>query len=446
MFFIDDDSNKSNKTIRGLKVYAPNKLKRIKDKYKIDEILLAIPSVSAIRRQEIIHQLESNEIYVKTIPALDKIISGKVKFSDVEEVKIEDLLGRLPISPNDNLLAQNITNKSVLVTGAGGSIGSELCRQIAALKPMLLVLLESSEYALYSIEQELSNKFGYLNLNAILGSVTDEKLVEEVVLTNGINTIYHAAAYKHVPIVENCPLSGIYNNAFGTYIVASVAARTNVANMVLISTDKAVRPTNVMGSSKRLAELIMQAFASNSTTTVFSMVRFGNVLGSSGSVVPLFKQQISNGGPITVTHPDIIRYFMTIPEAVYLVIQAGSMAKGGEVFVLDMGEPVKIVELAKKMVYLSGLTLKDEQHLDGDIEIKYTGLRAGEKLYEELLIGNSPDKTTHPRIMKANESFIHINELQNYLERMSKCIANRQVVEALQLLQDIVPEATIKIH
>lgn len=447
LFFIDDDSSKWSKTIRGLKVYSPNKLNELCAKYNIKEILLAIPSATTQRRQQIIKSLESSEIYVKTIPALDQIISGKVKFSDIEEVKIEDLLGRLPTAPDSSLLAKNITNRNVLVTGAGGSIGSELCRQIAALKPSLLVLLDSSEYALYMIEQELSNKFGFLNLDAILGSVTDEGLVSEVLAQNSINTIYHAAAYKHVPIVENCPLSGIYNNAYGTYVVANAANKHNVDSMVLISTDKAVRPTNVMGASKRFAELIMQAFAKNDEAhTVFSMVRFGNVLGSSGSVVPLFKKQIASGGPITVTHPDIIRYFMTIPEAVYLVIQSGSMAVGGEVFVLDMGEPVKIINLAKQMVYLSGLTLKDEHHIDGDIEIKYTGLRAGEKLYEELLIGNNPSKTDHPRIMKANEDFISLEQLIEKIKQMNNMIESREVINALQLLNQIVPEATIKIH
>lgn len=446
LFFIDDDETKWTKTIRGRKVYPAEKLRELKDKYNIDEVLLAIPSAPVKRRQQIIRDLEENEIYIKTIPALDKIISGKVKFSNIEEVKIEDLLGRLPISPSSSLLAKNISTLNVMVTGAGGSIGSELCRQIAALKPNLLVLFDASEYALYTIEQELTNKFGYLSIKAILGSVIDAELVIETLEQNDIDTIYHAAAYKHVPIVENCPLSGINNNAIGTYIVANAARVTQVSNMVLISTDKAVRPTNVMGASKRFAELVMQAFAAESSQTVYSMVRFGNVLGSSGSVVPLFKQQISLGGPITVTHPDIIRYFMTIPEAVYLVIQAGSMAQGGEVFVLDMGEPVKIVDLAKQMVYLSGLTLKDENHIDGDIEIKYTGLRAGEKLYEELLIGNNPDRTSHPQIMKANEEYIKMPELCEFIQQMQLLMPQRKTKLALELLKKIVPESTIKIH
>ncbi|RTK99430.1 MAG: polysaccharide biosynthesis protein, partial [Proteobacteria bacterium] len=390
LFFIDDDSNKWNKTIRGIKVYSPDDLIRFSQNYKIEQVLLAIPSAPLARRREIITNLEKNSIYVKTLPKLDGLITGKVHFSDISDVDIEDLLGRLPVVANQELLAKNIVGKSVLVTGAGGSIGSELCRQIADLRPETLVIFDSSEFALYTIEQELRERFSYVRLRVVLGSVTNASLIASILRKYHIQTIYHAAAYKHVPMVEHSPLSGIKNNAIGTYVVAQEALKAKVSNVVLISTDKAVRPTNVMGTTKRLAELILQAFAAGSTSTIFNMVRFGNVLGSSGSVVPLFKKQIKAGGPITVTHPDIIRYFMTIPEAVDLVIQAGSMAHGGEVFVLDMGEPVKITDLARKMIYLSGLTVKDENNPSGDIEIKYTGLRPGEKLYEELLIGDNP--------------------------------------------------------
>ena len=442
MLFIDDDESKWHKTIRGLKVYAPSELVLVSKIYHIEEVLLAIPSAPLSRRREIINQLEENSIYVKTLPGLASIVSGEVKFSDIKDVDIEDLLGRLPVPPNNELLTKNIVGKSVLVTGSGGSIGSELSRQIAALNPERLIILDSSEFALYNIEQELRNRFAYISLIVILGSVTNGKLIAAILKKYKVNTIYHAAAYKHVPMVEANPLAGLENNGLGTYVVAEAALNAGVDNMVLISTDKAVRPTNVMGASKRLAELILQAFAKKSGHTVFNMVRFGNVLGSSGSVVPLFKRQIRAGGPITVTHPDIIRYFMTIPEAVQLVIQAGNMAIGGEVFVLDMGDPVKIVDLARKMIYLSGLTLKDTENRDGDIEIKYTGLRPGEKLYEELLIGNSPDKTEHERIMKANEKFIAMDELKPKLLLMHDFIRNNEVFAALDLLKELVIEYT----
>lgn len=444
LFFIDDDSNKWNKTIRGIKVYSPDDLIRFSQNYKIEQVLLAIPSAPLARRREIITNLEKNSIYVKTLPKLDGLITGKVHFSDISDVDIEDLLGRLPVVANQELLAKNIVGKSVLVTGAGGSIGSELCRQIADLRPETLVIFDSSEFALYTIEQELRERFSYVRLRVVLGSVTNASLIASILRKYHIQTIYHAAAYKHVPMVEHSPLSGIKNNAIGTYVVAQEALNAKVSNMVLISTDKAVRPTNVMGTTKRLAELILQAFAAGSTSTIFNMVRFGNVLGSSGSVVPLFKKQIKAGGPITVTHPDIIRYFMTIPEAVDLVIQAGSMAHGGEVFVLDMGEPVKITDLARKMIYLSGLTVKDENNPSGDIEIKYTGLRPGEKLYEELLIGDNPAPTTHERIMKANEKFIPMETLEAKLQQMISYIQINNTDAALNLLEELVPEATLQ--
>ena len=438
--FIDDDNSKWGSTIRGIKVHSPHALTKLAHKYQIRQVLLAIPSLATIRRREIIQSLEDKALYVKTLPGINDVISGTVTFNDLKNIEIEDLLGREPIPANPELLSKNITNKSVLITGAGGSIGSELARQIAKLNPQQLVILDSSEFALYTINQEIKTKYPYLKLVDILGSVTNQTLMDDVIKSHQINTIYHAAAYKHVPIVEFNPISGIDNNALGTLVVAHAAIKYNVENMVLISTDKAVRSTNVMGASKRLAELVLQAFTKqyNTKSTVFSMVRFGNVLGSSGSVVPLFKQQIAIGGPITVTHPDIIRYFMTISEAVQLVIQAGSMALGGEVFVLDMGEPIKIVDLAQKMVYLSGLTLKDNLHPEGDIEIKYTGLRPGEKLYEELLIGNNPAATRHDRILMASEPSVDYADLLTKLELLQNFVVNNDVDAALNLLKLLV--------
>lgn len=440
MFFIDDDEKKWHTTIRGVKVYSPAELAKVSQLYNIEQVLLAIPSVPISRRREIVQAIENCSLYVKTLPGMAAMVSGEVKFSDIKDVDIEDLLGRLPVPANQELLTKNIVNKVVLVTGAGGSIGSELTRQIANLRPQKLILLDSSEFALYTIEQELRIHYAYIKISVILASVTNAKTMEQVLNKYHVNTIYHAAAYKHVPMVEANPLAGLENNVLGTYVVAQAALNAKVDSMVLISTDKAVRPTNVMGASKRLAELTLQAFADYSGHTVFNMVRFGNVLGSSGSVVPLFKRQIKAGGPITVTHPDIIRYFMTIPEAVELVIQAGNMAKGGEVFVLDMGDPVKIVDLAKKMIYLSGFTVRDFEHADGDIEIKFTGLRPGEKLYEELLIGDNPHQTEHPRIMKANEKFIQLSELKPKLALLGDCIRSGETEQAILLLQELVRE------
>lgn len=440
MFFIDDDEKKWHTTIRGVKVYSPAELAKASQLYNIEQVLLAIPSVPISRRREIVQAIENCSLYVKTLPGMAAMVSGEVKFSDIKDVDIEDLLGRLPVPANQELLTKNIVNKVVLVTGAGGSIGSELTRQIANLRPQKLILLDSSEFALYTIEQELRIHYAYIKISVILASVTNAKTMEQILNKYHVNTIYHAAAYKHVPMVEANPLAGLENNVLGTYVVAQAALNAKVDSMVLISTDKAVRPTNVMGASKRLAELTLQAFADYSGHTVFNMVRFGNVLGSSGSVVPLFKRQIKAGGPITVTHPDIIRYFMTIPEAVELVIQAGNMAKGGEVFVLDMGDPVKIVDLAKKMIYLSGFTVRDFEHADGDIEIKFTGLRPGEKLYEELLIGDNPHQTEHPRIMKANEKFIQLSELKPKLALLGDCIRSGEAEQAILLLQELVRE------
>ena len=385
--------------------------------------MLAIPSASRSERKTIIDSLIPLKIKVQTIPDMEDILQGNAKIDELREVHIEDLLGREPVLPNKDLLQKNILRKSVMVTGAGGSIGSELCRQIILNEPNALILFELSEFALYSIHQELleiakKNNITNTKIYPILGNVQDIERLDRVLSHFSVDTIYHAAAYKHVPLVEYNVIEGVKNNVFGTYNVARCAAEHNVKSFVLISTDKAVRPTNVMGASKRMAELCLQALSEqlNGSQTCFSMVRFGNVLGSSGSVIPLFRKQILKGGPITITHPNIIRYFMTIPEAAQLVIQAGAMAKGGDVFILDMGEPVKIVDLAKNLIQLSGLSVKDEKNSKGDIEITYTGLRPGEKLYEELLIGgDNVRKTSHPRIMTAEEVYLPFEQLSDVL-------------------------------
>ncbi|WP_295976643.1 nucleoside-diphosphate sugar epimerase/dehydratase, partial [uncultured Aggregatibacter sp.] len=411
-------------------------------KYNIKVILLAIPSASRSERKAIIDSLIPLKIKVRTIPDMEEILQGNAKIDELREVKIEDLLGREPVLPNRELLQKNIFGKTVMVTGAGGSIGSELCRQIIVNKPKILILYELSEFSLYSIHQELldiAKKNNDLNVKIypILGNVQNIERLESVLTRFNVDTIYHAAAYKHVPLVEYNIIEGIKNNIWGTYNVAKSAAKHNVKSFVLISTDKAVRPTNVMGASKRMAELCLQALSDQlkDSKTCFSMVRFGNVLGSSGSVIPLFRKQILKGGPITVTHPDIIRYFMTIPEAAQLVIQASAMAKGGDVFILDMGEPVKIVDLAKNLVQLSGLSVKDEENPKGDIEIAYTGLRPGEKLYEELLIGgDNVCKTDHSRIMTAEETYLPMQELSIVLEKLDVACKNADYVEIRQIL------------
>jgi len=410
--FLDDDDRLHGHVLNGQPIYNPADLDNLATTLNINDVLLAMPSLSRRRRNEILSQVRSARVAVRTLPSVNDLAQGKVSISDLKELDIDDLLGREPVTPNHILLAKNIVGKVVLVTGAGGSIGSELCRQILAVAPAKMLLIEQSEFALYAIHQELEEKLAALEgvtptvLVPLLASVQDDDRMREIMSTWHPDTVYHAAAYKHVPLVEHNPAAGIKNNVLGTLRTAQAAADNGVTDFVLISTDKAVRPTNVMGASKRLAEMALQALAATSPGTKFSMVRFGNVLGSSGSVVPKFRQQIRDGGPITLTHPDVTRYFMTIPEAAQLVIQAGAMAKGGDVFVLDMGQPVKIMDLARRMVELSGLTEKDEEHPEGDIEIAVTGLRPGEKLYEELLIGDNPKPTVHPRIMKAQEDFM----------------------------------------
>lgn len=420
--FFDDNPERHGGEIGGIKVFPPTKFAEVLAIESFSSVLLAMPSASHKSRQDIIRRIEPHKVSVKTIPDTLDLLTGAAKIDEIREVAIEDLLGRDSVAPIPHLTDRCIGGKVVMVTGAGGSIGSELCRQIIMLEPKCLVLFEMSEYALYQVEQEILSLKSRFNSTAevvpMLGSVTHQKRVEMVLRMFGVQTIYHAAAYKHVPLVEHNLIEGVVNNVFGTLRVAEAARNAQVETFVLISTDKAVRPTNVMGATKRLAELILQAFAREGGGTRFSMVRFGNVLGSSGSVVPLFRKQIQNGGPVTVTHPEITRYFMTIPEAANLVLQAGSMGQGGDVFVLDMGKPLKIVDLARRMIHLSGLEVRDETSPGGDITIEYTGLRSGEKLYEELLIGEHVSGTEHPLIMRAEESELPWGELSKVLDRI----------------------------
>jgi FlaA1/EpsC-like NDP-sugar epimerase len=417
--YIDDDVNLHKQSINGLIAHPLEKLPLLIDKYNVSDILLAMPSISRNRRNEIIQTLESYPIHVKMLPDLAVFAEGKITVSDIQEVDIADILGREAVEPIDCLLHLNVTNKIVMVTGAGGSIGSELCRQIVKLSPKLLVLFELNEFGLYAIEKELHQLNGNLEVKSILGSVQDQQRLEQVCKRFNVETIYHAAAYKHVPLVEKNIIQGVKNNIFGTLCSANAAINAGVKTFVLISTDKAVRPTNTMGATKRFSELVLQALANEDHLNQgprFTMVRFGNVLDSSGSVVPLFRDQIANGGPVTVTDPDIIRYFMTIPEAAELVIQAGAMGRGGDVFVLNMGEPVRIIDLAKRMIHLSGFVVKDKEYPEGDIEIVFTGLRPGEKLYEELLIGDNVEKTEHLKIMRAQEKVISWQVLSSILQ------------------------------
>jgi len=449
--FVDDAQALQGNHIRGLDVYSVDAIKGVISKLKVDEVLIAMPSASRTKRLDIINQLEPYPVLVRMLPGVAELAEGKVSIGDLREVSIKDLLGRESVEANKALLGKNITGKVVVVTGAGGSIGSELCRQIVFLKPKVLILYEMSELALYTIEKELSLIKGHVpNLNGeisehvpviypILGSVNNKTRLANVFKRFGVDTIYHAAAYKHVPMVEFNNTEGVDNNIFGTLCAAQVAIESGVETFVLISTDKAVRPTNTMGATKRSAELVLQALAAKQSATKFTMVRFGNVLGSSGSVIPLFKQQIKAGGPVTVTDENMIRYFMTIPEAVELVIQAGAMGLGGDVFVLDMGKPVRIDDLAKKMIRLSGLEVKDETHPDGDIEIKYTGLRPGEKLYEELLIGDNVSETDNPLIMRAEEELLIWDELSPILDELQNAIIKCDQVKLRELLIKLVP-------
>jgi len=447
--FLDDDTTLSGQSLNGLTIYEPSELSNLVSSLAVSDVLLALPSINRQRRNTILSSIAKSKVLVRTLPSVADLASGKVTASDLRELDIEDLLGREPVNPDPQLLKQNIEQQVVMVTGAGGSIGSELCRQILAQRPSKLVLVDQSEFALYSIEQELnnrstelaeSNKFHTLII-PVLGSVQNADLIRIVLEKYSPESIFHAAAYKHVPLVEANFTEGILNNTFGTLTIAKLAAEMGIPRFTLISTDKAVRPTNIMGASKRLAEMVLQALAANgaeSNATIFSMVRFGNVLDSSGSVVPLFRRQIADGGPITLTHPEVTRYFMTIPEAAQLVIQAGAMAKGGDVFVLDMGEPVKIADLAKHMVELSGLEVRDDNNPEGDIEIEITGLRPGEKLYEELLIGDNPQPTSHPRILKAHEDFLTLNDLEGALAKLKNSLNENSMAEVKVHLRSLV--------
>ena len=438
--FLDDDDRLHGHVLNGQPIYSPADLPDLAASQGINVVLLAIPSLNRKRRNEILRQMQSVKVAVRTLPSIADLAQGKVSIADLRELDIDDLLGREPVVPNHILLGKHIVNKVVLVTGAGGSIGSELCRQILQVGPAVLLLVDQSEFALYAIHEELQEKLAEkaIKLVPLLASVRDAARMREIMSAWKPETVYHAAAYKHVPLVEHNPAEGIKNNVLGTIITAQVAEEEGISDFVLISTDKAVRPTNIMGASKRLAEMGLQALAARSGGTRFSMVRFGNVLGSSGSVVPKFREQIRGGGPITLTHPDITRYFMTIPEAAQLVIQAGAMARGGDVFVLDMGQPVKIMDLARNMIELSGLTCKDEANPDGDIDIEITGLRPGEKLYEELLIGENPQPTLHSRIMKAQEAFLPWHELEEKLKALELALTVNDVGVIRLILQDLV--------
>jgi FlaA1/EpsC-like NDP-sugar epimerase len=442
--FIDDNRSLQGRMVNGIKVFSPDQLPDLIKDRKIDRVLLALPSLTRRRRREILSALEPLSVHVQTVPEFEQLVTGKANVEDIREVDVCDLLGRDSVPPKAGLFEACIRDKVVMVTGAGGSIGSELCRQIIGLGPKRLVLFEMSELALYNIERELrtvaeQNSFP-VELVGLIGNGHHKLRMRDVLLAYRVQTLYHAAAYKHVPIVEQNVIEGLYNNVIATWNTAEAAHETEVETFVLVSTDKAVNPTNVMGATKRFAEIVLQGLHSRGTKTRFCMVRFGNVLASSGSVVPLFSEQIKAGGPVTVTHPEVIRYFMTIPEAAQLVIQAGSMADGGEVFVLDMGKPVRICDLAKRMIHLMGLTVRDEQYPDGDIEIAFTGLRPAEKLYEELLIGNNVTGTQHPMILRAIEHSLPWERIQWMLDEIVGAMGRFDCQRALQLLSDVVVE------
>lgn len=454
--FIDDDESIADRVISGLQVFRGDDIQRMIEMTGAEEVLLAIPSAARSRRREILARLENFPLHVRSVPSFMDLASGRVKVDDIQEVDIADLLGRDTVPAQDELLVHCVTGQIVMITGAGGSIGSELCRQIVSLKPKTLLLFEHSEFNLYNILSELEQRIVRealpIRLVPFLGSVRNQEHMHEIMVMWRVDTVYHAAAYKHVPLVEHNIAEGLLNNVIGTLNTAQAALQANVANFVLISTDKAVRPTNIMGSTKRLAEMTLQALSKEMAPvlfgdsanvarvnkTRFTMVRFGNVLGSSGSVIPLFHKQIKSGGPLTVTHPKITRYFMTIPEAAQLVIQAGSMGQGGDVFVLDMGEPVKIVTLAEKMIHLSGLSVRSERNPHGDIAIEFTGLRPGEKLYEELLIGDNVSPTPHPMIMTANEDYLPWDTLKQRLTELLSATSQEDFTHVRQLLRETV--------
>lgn len=440
VMFVDDDLALQETSVLGLKVIGAEEIGKVTREQDIQRILLALPSTPRSRRRQILEVLESLPVKVQTVPGMADMVNGSLSIDQLQDVKVEDLLGRDPVVPVPQLMEEHITGQTVLVTGAGGSIGSELCRQILNQRPKALVLYELSEFALYAIERELTQICLQQGIGAevipVIGTVQRRNRIETVLRAFRVDTVYHAAAYKHVPLVEYNMVEGVRNNVFGTWHTAEAAISASVKQFVLISTDKAVRPTNVMGATKRLSELVLQGLAQRQSATRFSMVRFGNVLGSSGSVVPLFKEQIEHGGPVTVTHPEITRFFMTIPEAAQLVIQAGTMGHSGSVFVLDMGDSVKIVDLARKMIRLSGLEEKSEKNRHGDIEIEFTGLRPGEKLYEELLIGDNVEASDHPRILRANEQALGWDEMHNLLTLLDDACQRFAIDELRQLLLD----------
>lgn len=441
--FVDDARDLQGTVLNGLRVWPPSRLASLIDTLGVSEIILAMPGTDRPRRNEILSMLRPMVVSVRTLPPILDLAHGKLTVSDLQSLEIDDLLGREPVAPDLALLERTIRGRTVLVTGAGGSIGSELCRQIAAMKPSRLLLVEVSEFALYGIHRELSRYAegaSPIEIVPLLASVCDGARMRRIFDIWRPETIYHAAAYKHVPLVEHNIVEGVRNNVAGTAMCALLAREFQAANFVLVSTDKAVRPTNVMGASKRAAELVLQALAAEEPSTRFAMVRFGNVLGSSGSVVPVFRQQIAEGGPITVTHREVTRYFMTIPEAAQLVLQAGAMAKGGEVFVLDMGEPVRILDLAHRMIELSGLRIRSANDPGGDIEIVISGLRPGEKLYEELLIGDNPTATEHPRIMMASEKFLPIERILAELAALEKMVGGQEAVAVREWLSELIPE------
>ena len=441
--FVDDNIKLHGRVLNGLKIFPPNKIPFLIERKGLNHVLLALPSISRIRRHQIVEELGYRHLTIRSLPSLAELAGGRVTISDVRELEVNDLLGRKPVDANAQLLAKTIEGKTILVTGAGGSIGGELCRQIIRLKPFVLVLIEISEYSLYKIHEELEQ----WNLRSVdsekpkivplLCSIQDKERLDIILSVWKPQTVYHAAAYKHVPIVEHNISEGIKNNVLGTFNVVKAAIRNQVSDLVLISTDKAVRPTNVMGATKRLAEMILQGlYADDSSLTKLSMVRFGNVLASSGSVIPKFQAQIREGGPVTVTHREVTRYFMTIPEAAQLVLQAAALARGGDLFVLDMGEPVKIIDLARRIIQLSGLSEKTPDNLEGDIEIKLTGLRSGEKLYEELLIGDDPVPTIHPRIMRANEEYPAGVDFNRTLDRLRQSAEINDISTLMEILKE----------
>ena len=436
---LDDNPQFHRQVLLGQTIYSPSKLKRLIEVKNISLVFLALPSMGRNKRNQIIEQLKKHKLIVKTLPTISEIVDGRITISDIKDLNIDDLLNREQVEPDIKLLNQNVNSKTVMVTGAGGSIGSELCRQIIRLKPNKLLLLELNEFALYKICEELKSFNKDLDIISLLVNARNQSKLEKIFETFRVDTVYHAAAYKHVPLVEENICEGVENNVFSTLAIAKASIIKKVSNLVFISSDKAVRPTNIMGASKRLAELCMQGLIEDikNTNTNFTIVRFGNVLESSGSVIPKFKRQIKEGGPVTLTHKDVTRYFMTVTEAAQLVIQAGAMGKKSEVFILDMGESIKIKDLIYKMINLSGLSIKDSKNLDGDIEVKITGLRPGEKLYEELLIGENPQKTNHPKIQKTQEHFIPFNQLELDLNNLRNLLSNDKVFEVKNLLNKI---------